>query len=350
MKKKVVSVMLAGIMAMTMLSACGSKSSAAGSEANTEAKTTTEESAETAAASAASGTDGVTDTEVNIAMQPSGAFIPFMIAREEGWLEESLSEYGVTVNWNDFESGPPMNESMAAGSSDIGFLGDVPAVSAIAAGQDNVAIAIAAEGTNAYALLVPADSDVKSVADLKGQTVSTVIGSTGHNLMEKLLSDAGLDINTDVNFVNINAGDAGTVLSTGQAAAVTIWEPNVTRLIENGTAKPLAYARDTDLLGVNPIMANREFAESNPVIINAIVDAYKRGVEELPNLSGDTLKAIAEYLSLDEAQVATVAGNWDYTVDITDKDIAGLNDTIDFLVKIGNLTDSYDFSEHVYGK
>ena len=97
-------------------------------------------------------------------------------------------------------------------------------------------------------------------------------------------------------------------------------------------------------------MANREFAESNPVIINAIVDAYKRGVEELPNLSGDTLKAIAEYLSLDEAQVATVAGNWDYTVDITDKDIAGLNDTIDFLVKIGNLTDSYDFSEHVYGK
>ena len=346
MKKKILSSLLAGVMALSVLTACGNSNTA--SEPATGSDAGSAESSETA--SAASSVEGVTDTEVNIAMQPSGAFIPFMIAREEGWLEDALAEYGVTVNWNDFESGPPMNESMAAGSSDIGFLGDVPAVSAIAAGQDNVAIAIAAEGTNAYAMLVAADSDIDSVEDLKGQTVSTVIGSTGHNLMEKLLSDAGLDINTDVNFVNINAGDAGTVLSTGQAAAVTIWEPNVTRLVENGTAKTIAYAHDTDLLGVNPIMANREFAEANPKVIEAIVEAYKKGVDAIPTLEGETLTAIAEYLSLEESQVATVAGNWDYTVDITDADVAGLNDTIDFLVKIGNLTESYDFSEHVYGK
>jgi sulfonate transport system substrate-binding protein len=224
----------------------------------------------------------------------------------------------------------------------------VPAVSAIAAGQDNSVVSIAAEGPNAYALLVSADSDITSVAELKGKTIATVVGSTGHNLVEKLLSQEGLSIDTDVTFVNISAGDAATVLDTDQADAVAIWEPNVTRLIENGTAKAIAYGRDCGLLGVNPLMVNTEFAKENPTIVKVINEQYKRGVDEIPNMSEDTLKYVSEYLSIDEDQVATVAGNWDYTIDITQDDIDGLQDTISFLVKIGNLAEEYDIADYIY--
>ena len=72
---------------------------------------------------------------VNIAIQPSAAFMPLYLCREKGWIEEALASSQVTVKWNDFESGPPINESLAAGLSDIGTNGDVPTVSAIAAGQ-----------------------------------------------------------------------------------------------------------------------------------------------------------------------------------------------------------------------
>ena len=283
---------------------------------------------------------------LNIAIQPSGAFIPLIIAREEGWLEEELAEYGVEVVWNDFESGPPINESMAADLSDIGTLGDVPTVSAIAAGQDNQVILIAAEGERAYAILTAADSDINSVSDLKGKTIATTLGSTGHNLFEKALSSESLSFD-DVNLINISAGDAGTVLSTGEADAVAIWEPNVTRLVENGTAKVLTYGGDVGLLGVNPLVADSKYAEENPEVIKVVIEQYARGVAEIDNISDDTLKAVADYLSLDEEQVLTVASNWDYTVDITDDDIAGLQDTISFLVKIGTLDQEYSIDDYI---
>ena len=283
---------------------------------------------------------------MNIAIQPSGAFIPLIIAREEGWLEESLAEYGVEVVWNDFESGPPINESMAADLSDVGTLGDVPTVSAIAAGQDNQVVLIAAEGERAYAILTAADSDIASIADLKGKTIATTIGSTGHNLFEKALSSEGLSFD-DVNLINISAGDAATVLANGEAEAVAIWEPNVTRLVENGTAKVLVNGGEVGLLGVNPLVADSKFVAENPTIVKAIIEAYKKGVEEVNDIPEDTLKAVAEYLSLDEQQVLTVASNWDYTVDITEADIDGLQDTISFLVKIGNLTEEYSIKDYV---
>ena len=49
---------------------------------------------------------------INLAIQPSCAFIPLVIARESGWIDEAMKEIGVEVVWTEFESGPPMNESV----------------------------------------------------------------------------------------------------------------------------------------------------------------------------------------------------------------------------------------------
>lgn len=338
MKKKLLSLLLVTSLVAGLAVGCGSNETASQDDA----------ASETVANDAASASDdsGITASTVNIAIQPSGAFIPLIIAREEGWIEDALSEYGVEVVWNDFESGPPINESMAADLSDIGTLGDVPTVSAIAAGQDNQVVLIAAEGERAYAILTAADSDIESIADLKGKTVATTLGSTGHNLFEKALSTEELTFD-DVNLINISAGDAGTVLSTNEADAVAIWEPNVTRLVENGTAKVLTYGGEVGLLGVNPLVADSKFVEENPTIIKVIIEQYARGVAEIDQISDDTLAAVAEYLSLDTEQVLTVASNWDYTVDITDADTEGLQDTIGFLVTIGNLTEEYSIDDYV---
>ncbi|SFI13451.1 sulfonate transport system substrate-binding protein [Pseudobutyrivibrio sp. OR37] len=336
MKRKLLSLLIVTGLVAGLTVGCGS-GEAAGTSSPSEQASVEDNDAQTTA-------DG--SKTVNIAIQPSGAFIPLIIAREEGWLEEELAEYGVEVVWNDFESGPPINESMAADLSDIGTLGDVPTVSAIAAGQDNQVILIAAEGERAYAILTAADSDIKSISDLKGKTIATTLGSTGHNLFEKALSSEGLSFD-DVNLINISAGDAGTVLSTGEADAVAIWEPNVTRLVENGTAKVLTYGGDVGLLGVNPLVADRKYVEENPEVIKVIIQQYARGVAEIENISDDTLKAVADYLSLDEQQVLTVASNWDYTVDITDADKAGLQDTISFLVKIGTLGEEYSIEDYI---
>lgn len=173
---------------------------------------------------------------------------------------------------------------MASGDSDVATLGDVPTVSAIAAGQQNEIFAIAAEGPESYALLVAADSDIENAGQLKGKKIATVLGSTGHNLTSKLLANYDLDVNSDVEIVNIAAGDASTVLSTGEVDAVAIWEPNVSRLVADGTAKIIGTGNDCGLLGVNPLVVRKEFAENNADILQVIIEQYARGVQALSNL------------------------------------------------------------------
>ena len=292
--------------------------------------------------------DGITAEEVHIAIQPSAAFIPLYIAREKGWIEEALSEYGVDVTWNDFESGPPMNESLASGASDIGVIGDVPTVSAIAAGQENEVIAISAQAADSYAVLVAADSDYATPEDLKGKKFATVIGSTGHNLTQKFLNTAGLSID-DVELINIAAGDAATVLANGEVDAVSIWEPNVTRLVDNGVAKIIAEGSDVGLAGTNTIVARKAFTEANPKITGIVLEQYARAAEAIPELDDETWEKVAQDLSLDADQVKSILPKYNFSVVITQEDIDALNDTIDFLVGIDAISEKYDIADYANG-
>jgi sulfonate transport system substrate-binding protein len=118
MKKKLVSTIVTLAFAAATLMGCSTASAETTETASTEisktdlaeekeAATSEESTVEVATEDSAAG---YTATEVHIAIQPSAAFIPLYVAREKGYIEEALAEYGVEVVWNDFESGPPMNE------------------------------------------------------------------------------------------------------------------------------------------------------------------------------------------------------------------------------------------------
>lgn len=286
------------------------------------------------------------DTEVHIAIQPSAAFIPLYVAKEKGWIEEALKEYGVTVVWNKFESGPPMNDSLLSKDSDIGVIGDVPVVTVCAPGNDVSVIAIAAQAADSYAILVNADSDIKSAADLRGKRVAATYGSTAHNMTEKYLNTAGLTIN-DIELVNITVGDAVSVLSSGQADAVSIWEPSVTRLTSNGTIKILASGSECGLAGTNAIVARNKYAQSHPEVVSVIIEQYKRAADELPTLDKATFSAVASELSVSTEQLEVIIPKFIYSVAITDTDTDALNDTIRFLNDNKILRKQYDINESV---
>lgn len=284
---------------------------------------------------------------VNIAIQPSAAFMPLYLCREKGWIEEALASSQVKVTWNDFESGPPINESLAAGLSDIGTNGDVPTVSAIAAGQKVTIVGVPGNGPDAYAMLAKVDNNaVNSPADLKGKKVATVVGSTGHNLTKKLLEKYGMTFD-DIELVNIAAGDVGIVLSTGQVDAAVIWEPNVTRLVDNGTAKIIAQGSDTNLRGTNTFLARDEYIKANPDVISVILEQYARAVKELPTTDDATLQKVADDLKLTKEQVLKLYNKYGFAVQCDAVDTAALQDTCQFLVSIGRLESEYAVKDYV---
>ena len=348
--KKILAAALSLTLASGLFVGCSSSESSSSADSTSSSSSTaekTEAQSEASSSEEAAASPEITASVVNIAIQPSASFLPLYIAREKGWIEEALAEYGVTINWNDFESGPPMNESLAAKASDIGVVGDVPVVSAIAAGQDNEIIAIASHAPQSYGVIVPADSDITSAADLKGKTLATTIGSTSHEHIDMLLAANGIDINTDIQLVNISTGDAATVLANHEADAVALWEPNITRLVDSGAAKLIATGDDCGLLGVNPIVARAEFAQQNKGIIKIYIEQLARAVKEFDNLDEETLNKIAEDVSLTPEQVLKIKPKYDYVVRITDEDAPNLQKTIQFLVKIGNLEEEYDIKNYI---
>jgi len=283
---------------------------------------------------------------LNVAIQPSTGFIPAYVLREKGWLEEALTPMGVKVQWQVFEAGPPINESMAAGLSDIGTNGDVPTVSSIAAGQKNVIIGMPGSGPDAYAMLARADDDTfNSYNDMKGKKIATVVGSTGHNLTKKLLTKAGLTFD-DIEFINIAAGDASIALSTKQVDAVLIWEPNVTRLVDNGVAKIVAKGSETTLRGTNTLLAREKFVKENPDITKVFLEQYARAVAELPKLDDATTAKVAEGFRLEPAQLKKLMSKYSNPVEITKIDTDALQDTIQFLVSIEKLGQEYPITDH----
>ena len=284
--------------------------------------------------------------EVHLAIQPSCAFVPLVIARESGWIDEEMGKIGVKVVWTDFESGPPMNESFAAGQQDIGVIGDVPAVSAIAAGQKNVYIA-STEGGPSYGMLVADNSGITNVSDLKGKKIGLTIGSTAQNLTEKLLANAGLDYNADVEVINISTGDAQVVLLNGDVDAVVIWEPNVSRLDSIDGIHLLADGGDVGFPGMNVVFARKAFVDENPDIVEVYLAQYWRAVRAYGENPDAYAEMLSGYFNLDPALIAQAASKYNYVLKFSDDDIAGLQDTVSFLIRIGSISNEISVRDYV---
>ena len=108
-------------------------------------------------------------------------------------------------------------------------------------------------------MLAKADNNsMNSDADMKGKKIATVIGSTGHNLIKKLLSKNGLTFD-DIELINIAAGDAGIVLSTGQVDAVVVGH---------------CHASVTELKDVQHIVVVKAFLGGQPAELGQCVRCF----------------------------------------------------------------------------
>ena len=286
--------------------------------------------------SSSSSMEGNSENAIEIAIQPSSAFMPLYVARANGWIEEALKKYGITVTWSDFESGPPMNAFFASGSGHIGVAGDVPVISALANGQDNIFIGCIEAGAS-YCLIVPAESRINSIADLRGKTVGTVVGSTSHNVLKKFLESEGLSL-SDIKFYEMaGGGDTALVLSDGTCDAVSIWEPTATSLQAAGKARIIADGSDIGFPGVNVIFARRSYLEENPEIVKEVLTQFVRGAQMLNEYPDATARKIAGYFNLEPPVLASLIDKYDYKMVFSESDINSLQDTVSFQLEMGNI-------------
>ncbi|MET1059629.1 MAG: ABC transporter substrate-binding protein [Nocardioides sp.] len=143
------------------------------------------------------------------------------------------------IDWREFTSGPPLLEALNSGSIHVGGVGNTPPLFAAAAKGEFKVVQAATYGGTGDAIVVPKDSRVKDVKDLKGKKVAVAVGSSANFNLLAQLNEAGLSYG-DVEVQELQPADALAAFSSGHVDAWAIWEPFTSQAELDSGAKVIA--------------------------------------------------------------------------------------------------------------
>jgi sulfonate transport system substrate-binding protein len=194
------------------------------------------------------------------------------ILKGRGTLEKRLSPLGVSITWTEFNAGPVQLEALNVGSIDFGDVGEAPPIFAQAAGAPLVYAGATVPRPRLEAIIVPKDSPIKSVADLKGKKVAYNKGSNVQYFLVKLLEKNGLKYG-DVQHVHLPPPDARAAFQKGAIDAWIIWDPFLAAAQKTLEARLLVDA--------SGVVNNRAYYFTSRDFATRNVDVLKIAIEEI---------------------------------------------------------------------
>jgi sulfonate transport system substrate-binding protein len=284
------------------------------------------------------------ETALRIGYQRIGSLV---ILRQQHRLEQALSPLGVTVQWVEFNSGPPLMEALNAGSIDFGYGGDMPPIFAAAAGVDFVLVASQPVSGSNVGLLLPAGSAVQSVEALRGKSIAVTKGSSAHNFLVRLL-EAHEMTPADVHLDFLQPADAAAAFNRGRIDAWAIWDPYFA-LAERQPGVRLL----TNAVGVAPsntfFFARRAYAQAHPALMTALVDEINGAAHWAEANPSDLAAVMAEVTGVDPAAEAVASARGSYTAALlTPPVVAQEQEIADRFARLHIIPAKIDVAAHVF--
>ncbi|MFC9660465.1 ABC transporter substrate-binding protein [Nocardia sp. NPDC127606] len=309
-----------------------------------------------------SADDGKTVT-VNIGYQSKtiNTVTAGTLLRDRGTFETELAELGKTkgltykVEWKDFAAGPPLTAQMLAGQVDIGSMGDAPILVNGSKTRDHADVKsqlIAVTGYNLRGslnqIVVPTDSTAATITDLRGEIVSTSVGSAAHGMLATGLSAAGMTLD-DVKLLGQDPAVGASALQGDQVAALAQFVPWPQKLVYDGKAKLLYDGGSAAIPTFHAVVASERFGTDNPDIVTAFLTSVRKTTDYLNQNPLAAAQRVAEITGLPAEVVYLYNGpnglvSFDPT--IKPQQVDALGTLLPFLKSLGALSD-LDLGEFV---
>jgi sulfonate transport system substrate-binding protein len=242
--------------------------------------------------SACSGSASTADSDQNsetirIGYQKNGTTL---LLRQNEQLEQALNEKGYTVEWSEFNTASSVLEALNADSVDFANAGDAPSVMALSRGMDFQFIVTEPSSPDREAILIPEDSTIQSIKDLKGKKIAYNQASIAQYLLAKALEAEGLTLD-EVESVYLPPSDASIAFANGEVDAWVTWDPYMTVAQEGGN-KILTTGE-----GIVPLrsffVASNNIIENELEAVNIVVDHVKEvgsSIDEDPTEAANVLE------------------------------------------------------------
>ncbi|MCL1632140.1 ABC transporter substrate-binding protein [Sporolactobacillus sp. CPB3-1] len=246
--KKIIVLILVGIMsAALLLSGCSSssKNGSSGSKSKNQFKGT-----------------------VKLGISSWIGFAPMYLAEEKGLFEKN----GVKVKLQTIQSASDRRTAMAANRIQ-GFFTTVD-THVMTAAADIPVYQVLALDTSSGGDGIVAKKDIKSFADLKGKKVAIdTSGGASYFWFMYMLDQNKMTMN-DVKIINMSAGDAGAAFVGGKVDAAVTWQPWLTKAEKTSFGHVLLSSDKTPGLIVDSLGLRKDFVDENPKLVQSIVNAW----------------------------------------------------------------------------
>ena len=213
-----------------------------------------------------------------------------IVVKELGLLEKYLPTDGkyadakYKVSWADYSSGGPITNQMMANKLNFGVMGDYPLIVNGAKFQETDSLRtlyVAGTGYNlkgsGNAIVVPVDSDMYSITDLKGKEVSTPVGSAAWGMLLKAMQDNGIPTGEYV-LKNQSPAVGAANIAAGKIDAHSDFCPWSEIMEFRGTGRKIYDGSETSVPYLHGVVVRQDFAEEYPEVVQAFIKAvYEAG-------------------------------------------------------------------------
>lgn len=249
------------------------------------------------------------DNVIRIGYQKYGTLV---LLKARGTLEKRLTASHVEVRWTEFPAGPQLLEGLNVGSIDFGIAGEAPPIFAQAAGADIVYVGYEPQASAGEALVVPKDSPIKSLGDLRGKKIALNKGSNVHYLLVKLLEKAGLKYG-DIDAIYLAPADARAAFERGSVDAWVIWEPFLAAAQNQTGARILADGQGL-VSNHQFFLASRAYAQRRPDVVSAALEELAAVDNWAKTNLSDAATALQHEIGLDHATLQLALSRGGYGV------------------------------------
>lgn len=246
MKRKVLSLLLALAMTISVCACGGGKTG--GAEGSSEA----------------TASEKLPEVTLGTTSWPTNMF--FYLAEEKGFYEKN----GVDVKIQDFASTTESTNAFIGGKLDFCTFASSETISPFIQGGE-FSVVLETDKSNGCEGLV-ATSDIKTIKDLKGKTVATQLYSVDHMFLLTLLDKNGMT-EKDINIVDMSIQESGSAFVAGKCDAACIWDPYFSQAKAAGGTALFSSADDPDLI-TDVLCASKALCKDNPDAVKAVVKSF----------------------------------------------------------------------------
>ncbi|HIZ30675.1 MAG TPA: ABC transporter substrate-binding protein [Candidatus Fournierella merdipullorum] len=299
--KKLLSLALAGVMALS-LAACGSTPS------STPASTPASEPA-SASTPASEPAEEFETVDLRVAYMPNmGSNSLLATALNMGYFEEM----GLNVTLTEFQGGPAEIAAMASGDIDISQIGHGAHALCIE-GQAKI---FHLDCTSlADAVVANTEKGINSIADLKGKTIGVSSGTSAEIILNLALASAGLT-QDDVTLTEMDANGMVTAMVSGGVDACATWSPSTMTIANALGDKALTLATNNDYVDQvtfpSSFITTEKFANENHDVLVRFSRALLKAQDYRAANIEEVAKWVAKQCKADEQTMLDCVGegNW----------------------------------------